>query len=106
MAFIETVQRYSAFLYPQSGSRSGRINLYCNTHKLYLIFADPSQPNQPNTFSAQSKVGVAYQIFDEYSEYLDLVRNEGPISVTFRSEDTPPSFVVYAASETPGEGEM
>jgi hypothetical protein len=106
MAFVETVQRYAAFLYPHSGRKGGRINLYCHSHRLYLIFTDPSQSSQSNTFNESIKTGVAYQTFDAYAEYLDLVRNEGPISVTFRPEDTPPTFVVYAASEAPGEGEM
>ncbi|MEW6491997.1 MAG: hypothetical protein AB1589_05530 [Cyanobacteriota bacterium] len=105
MAFIETVNQYTPFLYPNQGKRSGRINLYCNTSKLYLIFADPSVPMSPNSYSPDTKIGVAYQPFEQYQHYLDLLRNEGPISITFRPEDSPPSFVVYSGSEPPGEGE-
>jgi len=49
---------------------------------------------------------VAYQPIAQFEHYLDLIRNEKPISVTFRPEDSPPTFVVYCAGETPGEGEM
>ncbi len=71
-----------------------------------LIFPDPSGTLSPNTFSAATKIGVAYQPIAQFEHYLDLIRNEKPISVTFRPEDSPPTFVVYCAGETPGEGEM
>ena len=106
MAFIKTVSRYSAFLYPNGDKQSGRINLYCGDNKLYLIFVDPADPMSSNSYSETSKVGVAYQRFSQYEHYLDLVRNEKPISVTFRPEDSPPNFVVYCASEPPGDGEV
>lgn len=106
MAYIKTLQRYDAFLYPNQGKQSGRINLYCDDHKLYLIFSDPADPLAPNSFDAATKTGVAYQRFSQYQPFLDLVRNEKPISVTFRPEDRPPSFIVYCAGETPGEGGM
>lgn len=106
MAFIKTLQRYDAFLYPNQGKQSGRINLYCDDHKLYLLFVDPADALTPNTFNAATKTGIACQRFSQYQYYLDLVRNEKPISVTFRPEDAPPTFVVYCAGETPGEGEI
>jgi hypothetical protein len=106
MAFVKTVSRYSAFLYPNGGKQSGRINLYCGDSKLYIIFSDPSDSLSTNTYSESSKVGVAYQPISQYASYLDLVRNEKPIYVTFRPEDSPPNFVVYCASEPPGEGEI
>lgn len=106
MAFIKTLARYDAFLYPNEGKQSGRINLYCDDHKLYLIFKHPTDPLSPNTFNAANKIGVAHQVFSQFQYYLDLVRNEKPILVTFRTEDTPPTFVVYCAGEPPGEGEM
>jgi hypothetical protein len=106
MAFIKTVQRYDAFLYPNQGKQSGRINLYCDDHKLYLLFVDPADPLSTNSFNAGTKIGVAYQRFGQYPHYLDLLRNEQPIMVTFRPEDSPPTFVVYCAGEPPGEGEI
>jgi hypothetical protein len=106
MAFVKTVDRYDAFLYPNQGKQSGRINLTCQDHKLYLLFVDPADPLSANTFNATTKIGVAYQRFGQYPHYLDLIRNEKPISVTFRPEDAPPTFVVYCAGELPGEGEM
>jgi hypothetical protein len=106
MGFIKTLQRYSAFLYPNEDEKSGRINLYFDDHKLYLIFLDSSDPLPPSTYKATTKIGIAYQPFRRYQRYLDLIRNEKPIHVTFRPEDTPPNFVVYCASEPPGEGEI
>lgn len=107
MASIETLQRYSAFLYPNAGKQPGRINLYCtNNQKLYLIFQEPADALPASTYNAANKIGVAYQPFDRYEHYMDLIRNEGPIFVTFRPEDKPPNFVVYCANEQPGEGEI
>jgi hypothetical protein len=106
MAFIKPLHRYDAFLYPNAGKQSGRINLYCDDHKLYVLFVDPADPMPVNSFNAPAKIGVAYQRFSQFEHYLDLVRNEKPISVTFRPEDAPPTYVVYCASELPGEGEV
>ena len=106
MAYIKLLDRYDAFLYPNQGKQSGRINLYCGDHKLYLLFVDPADPMPANSFNAVAKIGTAYQRFAQYPHYLDLLRNEKPISVTFRPEDSPPSFVVYCAGEPPGEGEV
>ena len=50
--------------------------------------------------------GVAYEEFERFPYYLDLVRNEKPIYVTFNPDATPPAYVVYCASEPPGEGEI
>jgi hypothetical protein len=106
MAFIKALQRYDAFLYPNQNKQSGRLNLHCDDHKLYLLFVDPADVLSANTFNPTTKIGVAYQRFAQYQHFLDLVRNETPIWVTFRPEDTPPTFVVYCAGETPGEGEI
>ena len=106
MAFQQTASRYSAFLYPNAGKQEGRINLYCEESKLYLIFRDPADSLASNTYNESNKIGVAYQPINQYQNYLDLVRNEKPIRITFRPEDTPPRFVVYCSSEPVGEGEM
>ncbi len=106
MAFIKTLSSYAAFLYPNGGKQSGRINLYCGDHKLYILFVDLTESQANNSFNSVSKIGVAYQPFSMYEHYLDLIRNEKPIRITFRPEDSPPKFVVYCSGETPGEGEM
>ena len=107
MAFIKTVTRYDAFLYMNPRRPEvARLNLYCDDHKLYVVFYDPSASLPSNSFNSVAKTGQAYQSIEGFDRYLDLIRNEKPIYVTFRPEDVPPSFVVYCASETPGEGEM
>jgi hypothetical protein len=106
MASIQTLSSYAAFLYPNAGKQSGRINLYCGEYKLYILFMDPSDTIPLNSFNATNKIGVAYQPFSQYAHYMDLIRNEKPIRITFRPEDSPPVFVVYCSGETPGEGEI
>ena len=103
---IKTVERYSAFLYPYDARQKGRINLYCGEYKLYLLFVDSSDPLPPNSYNEGAKIGTAYEKFSQYQYYLDLVRNEKPIRVTFRIEVSPPTFVVYCSYEPPGDGEM
>ena len=106
MAFIKTVRRYSAFLYPGKRENEGRINLYCDDQKLYLIFRSGSDEMPDNYYNEGAKIGVAYEEFSRFPYYLDLIRNEKPISVTFSPEATPPAYVVYCASEPPGDGEV
>jgi len=101
-AFIKNCERYAAFLYP-NGSNSARINLYCaDGYRLYLIFKDGSL--QDNTFNESIKTGVGYQPIDRYSDFIDLVRNEKPVRVTFNT--TNKNYVVYVSSEEVGEGEI
>ncbi|MBT9187322.1 hypothetical protein [Zobellia russellii] len=100
--FVKNCDRYAAFLYP-NGENSGRINLYCaDGYRLYLIFREGNLSG--NTFNESIKTGVGYQPIDRYSDYLDLVRNEKPIRVTFNT--TNKNYVVYASGEEVGEGEL
>ncbi len=99
---VKNCERYAAFLYP-NGENSGRINLYCKDgYRLYLIFRDGNLSE--NTYNEDIKTGVGYQPIDRYSNYLDLVRNEKPIHVTFNTSNK--NYVVYASGEEVGEGEM
>lgn len=106
MAFVETLNNYIAFLYPSNGKRRGRINLYWSTNRLYLRFVDPSDSIPFNNYNANIKAGEAFQPIAAYPDYIDLLRNEKPISVTFRPEDNPPTYVIYTGSEPPGDGEL
>lgn len=101
-AFVKTCDRYAAFLYP-NGENSGRINLYCaDGYRLYLIFATGTFPT--NTYNSATKTGVGYVPIDRYSDYLDMVRNEKPVRVTFNPDRK--SYVVYVSGEEVGEGEI
>ena len=101
MPFIKRAQTYFAALTPGDGAR---INLNCEEdHKLFIIF--PKGALSANTYNAASKTGVAFVELGQYSAYVDLIRNEKPVSVTFNPDSTPPSFVVHV-SETVGEGEV
>ena len=106
MAFVKPLQRYSAFLYPGKRENEGRINFYCGDSRLYLLFRLREESMPDNSYNERSKVGVAYETFDRFPYYLDLVRNEKPIYVTFNPDATPPAYVVYCANEPPGEGEI
>ena len=106
MAFVKTCNHYAVFVYPNTSSTKARINLHCaDGYKLYILFQDSSSLPS-NSYNSSAKVGVAYAQLDQYENYIDLVRNEKPIRVTFNDTASPPAYVVYASQETPGEGEM
>ncbi|SIT06763.1 hypothetical protein SAMN05421766_108112 [Zobellia uliginosa] len=100
--FVKNCERYSAFLYP-NGSNSGRINLYCaDGNRLYLLFKNGALP--ANSYDDSTKSGVGYEPMERFSDYLDLIRNEKPIWVTFNTSRK--TYVVYTSGEEVGEGEM
>jgi len=102
-AYVRKSKEYAAFLYP-NGPNPGRINIYCedSNKKLYIIFKEAGEILPPNTFDGT--IGVTYETIDRYPYYVDLLRNESPIWVTFNPEAK--SFVVYASKEPIGEGEI
>ena len=108
MAFVKNCNTYAALLYPNEGKQEGRINLYCDdNYKLYLLFRDPGTGPLPNnSYNPNSKTGIGYQYLDNYHNYIDLLRNEKPIRVTFVDNANPARFVVYASREPVGEEEM
>lgn len=67
-----------------------------------LFFRDGALP--ANTYNESIKTGVGYQPIDRFSDYVDLVRNEKPVTVTFNT--TGKNYVVYTSAEEVGEGEM
>ena len=104
MPFIKQAQTYFAALYLDNTANLARINLYCEeNYKLYILFPKGALP--VNSYDAGSKTGVAYAAISQYPDYIDLVRNEKPVSVTFNPDVNPPSFTVHV-TETVGEGEV
>ncbi|MDX1942639.1 MAG: hypothetical protein SFU99_18890 [Saprospiraceae bacterium] len=101
MPFTKNVSSYAAYLYPNrasSGGDSARINLYCSDgFKLYLIFRDTTDL-PANSFDENQRAGLAYEPIARYADYLDMVRNEKPITVTFSTDVNPIAYVVFAAS--------
>lgn len=100
--FVKRSVSYAAFLYPNGGSE-GRINIYCEGgDKLYILFKQTEEELPPNSYNGN--IGVAYETIERYPFYVDLMRNESPVWVTFNTDAK--SFVVYAAGEPVGEGEL
>lgn len=103
--FAKRVNHYAAFRYPNRPSTQARINCYAvDGYRLYLIFKAVGTDLPVNSFNPDIKTGVAYESVSHYPAYLDLLRNEKPVWVTFNEADA--SFVVYAAAEQVGEGEI
>lgn len=104
--FVKGANSYSAFLYPNNADNEARINVYCDEgHKLYILFRREAAALGTNSYNAGSKIGVAYEGITGFERYIDLLRNENPVWVTFSPDNTPPTFVVYAAREPVGEEE-
>lgn len=106
-AFAKQANTYAALLYPNpspDGNQS-RINIYtADGYKLYILFRSDGTSMPANTYNSSTKIGVAYEDVSRYAEYIDLLRNEKPVWVTFNEEAK--SFVVYASGEPVGEEEM
>jgi len=103
--FVKKANSYAAFQYPSAGDYQCRINVHAaDGYKLYILFNADGAALPANSYNASTKVGVAREHASRYSSYLDLLRNEDPVWVTFNEEAK--SFVVYAAGEPVGEGEM
>ena len=101
-AFLKRSVKYAAFLYP-NGTSGGRINIYCEEeNRLYILFSNAGDALPGNSY--QGTTGRAYERIDCYPYYVDLLRNESPVWVTFNTDAR--SFVVYASSEPVGEGEI
>ncbi len=114
MPVTKTVTKYIVTLNPYTAQAgyvgpklNGSITLKCRDgYSLVVGFVDTTDPLLPNTYSPQEKKGVAYRRIDQYPFYVDLARNEGPLSVIFLLEVTPPAFAVFTGDEPPGEGEI
>jgi hypothetical protein len=104
-AFVKKAETYSALHYPNGGAPDTRSRINIRTtddYRLYIIFKADNLQLPPNQYN--NKIGIGYEHAHRYPYYLDLLRNEGPIWVTFNDEV--PSFVVYAANEPIGEEEL
>jgi hypothetical protein len=105
MPFTRTALKYDAYLSPNEGKAIGRIILYASDMVLKIIFVDPSVSTPPNSYDTATKTGIAYQPIGQYINFMDMLRNEKPIYVSFAPEVTPPTFEVYCQSEPTGENE-
>lgn len=95
-AFKETVRSYSANLNPNK-KQVGCIIMTCDTARLVVGFLDPADAIQPNTYDPATKIGNGFQPFSSFPFYLDLLRNGTPVTVTFRPDDVPPTFIVVGS---------
>lgn len=56
-------------------------------HELALHFLTPDSPTPANTFDPQSHVANAYLPAEQYTWYLDLLRNERPVYAKVDSDN-------------------
>ena len=103
--FRKRVNHYATFRYPNPGSDPARINCYADDgYRVYVIFKADGSALPDNTYNPSAKTGVGYDYASNFPAYMDMLRNEKPIWVTINEERA--SYVVYAAGEEVGEGEM
>jgi len=102
---VNRINRYSAFRYPQEGSSEARINCHAEGgYRVYILFVADGTTRPSNSYNASSKTGVGFDYVSNFPAYVDLLRNEDPVWVTINEDRA--VYVVYAASEPVGEGEM
>ena len=103
--FRKRITHYAVFRYPQEGSSQARINCYSEDgYRVYVIFVADGSTRPANSYNASSKTGVGYDYVSHFPAYVDLLRNEDPVWATINEEKA--SYVIYAAGEGVGEGEM
>ena len=110
--FTADVESYSVYRYARPGAVL-RAAIYVNAEaagegdpeELRIFFYETGAVLPANEYDSDSLVGFAYEHIEDYLGYIDLLRNEAPIKVTFGLESDPPYFVLSCKDEAPGEGE-
>jgi hypothetical protein len=115
-SFTKKVIGYVPSLDPGDSDIYGVILIICEDDNwLNLVFQKhPIFDCNVNTFESDSagsnSNGYAVAVIDgcdQYPYYIDLLRNEGPLSVYFWLSETPPRFQIYTSElEGVGEGEI
>ncbi len=81
--------------------------IVCNASdgtKLYIYFSRPDSITLPNSYNPQYKNGNAFIPYDLYPTYIDLLRNEKPLSIYLNS-DKPEWNQLLSGNEPAGEAE-
>lgn len=117
---IKQITGYQVVRYPGHQAASAAILIFCeDEYRLLLVFQEQLPEDMASTtYDPKVKQGVAY--FDgnyQYPDYIDLLRNEGPLFAFFyldgASTETPPLFAIQTGkeicereAEAIGEGEI
>jgi hypothetical protein len=108
-SFEKKIVGYLADLLPGDPDNPAVIIIYCeDDYRLLLIFLEKPIPGLVNQFDPSDKTGFAFlEGTSQYPHYIDLLRNEGPLSALINADATPSGFQIYTAeTEGVGEGEI
>ncbi|MBM4465726.1 MAG: hypothetical protein FJ014_09280 [Chloroflexi bacterium] len=73
-------------------------------HKFTIYFLQPDSQVPDNIYNPANKVGSAYLPAEQFSWYIDLLRNEKPV-YAYLNSDRPIDNYLYTGEEPVGEGE-
>jgi hypothetical protein len=82
----------------------GLIACYGGDHRFLAYFLSDTSPVPSPTYIPANKVGAIFLPFREMPPFVDLVRNEKPVSAYLNS-DRPQWNQLYTGREPVGEGE-
>jgi hypothetical protein len=75
-----------------------------NGQTLMLYFVQPGSPMPENQYDPSSGIGSSYLPAEQYSWYLDILRNERPVYARMHSAE-PNWNKIFTGAEPVGEGE-
>jgi hypothetical protein len=110
--FSKKIVGYMAGLMPvNDGSAGASIEIYCEDSYSLLLWFLEGEPLPYWAINDYDEANFAGEAFvpgiSQYQYYIDLLRNEGPLSIQFDTGCTPPYFQIYTSEpEGIGEGEI
>jgi hypothetical protein len=75
-----------------------------SVYRLGIYFIRPGEPDQVPKYYSQVKGGAIYVPIAEMQNYLDMLRNEGPVYATVYT-NSPYEHYLATSKEPVGEGE-
>jgi len=110
MTYItKQITGYRVVCRPADPNMIAAIEIYCEDDcRMTLYFLEGPLPDWAiNDFDRTNIEGVAYLSgSNRYPHYIDLLRNEGPLTLYIYPDEVPPNFAICTAEEGIGEGEI
>ena len=105
---VALVASYRSYLY--AGAPQGQLAaIYVRVteapegdpQELRLLFYPTESELPRNRYEEDSGVGFAHERVDRYADYMDLLRTEGSLDLSFGLETEPPYFVLASRDDAP-----
>ena len=106
MPIYKEVESYTLMLNANGEGWLARVHLACADGYGLDVFFDDGRHMPPNSWIEEITRGKAFESFERFQAWVDLVRNERPLTVSFNlTHVAKPNFLLFTGSEPPGEEE-